>query len=496
MFMSGYVSLEQFVQQLKPVPIDLIKYAAELKTELMPHQQRVVDKIKKNNLLVVHGTGTGKTLSSIAAGVELNQPVQVIAPTSLVGNYEKEVKKHVEGDLPVKVVSVGKAVNRKLNPDPGLVVVDEAHGFRNADTARGQYLSNRNILNKNHRVMLLTGTPAYNRISDIAPLLNTVHGKEVVPSEPSMFDKEYIDVKKVSPGLLNSFMGIKPGEKQYLKNTEKLKRLLNKYVDFHESVSSEFPERVDEEITVPLSQSQYDVYRYLENTMPFWAKRKIRDNLPPSKAETTTLNAWMQGVRQVSLSEIPYRYNMTPEEAAERSTKLSRAVAELKDQYDKDPNFRAFVYSNYLTAGLLPMAAALRKHGIPSAVFHGGLTQEQRNELVKKYNSGEIKVLLGSAAASEGLDLKGTKIVQVLEPHFNNSRIDQAVARGIRYKSHAHLPPEERQVRVQRFISQIPPSIWDYLRKRPYSADEHIRQRAQDKDELVESLKNLLREAT
>jgi SNF2 family DNA or RNA helicase len=494
--MTEYVSLEQFAQQLKPVPIDLEKFAAELKTELLPHQQRVVDKIKKNNLLVVHGTGTGKTLSSIAAGVELNQPIQVIAPTSLVGNYEKEVKKHVEGDLPVKAISVGKAVNRKLKPDPGLVVVDEAHGFRNADTARSQYLSNRNILNKDHRIMLLTGTPAYNRISDIAPLLNTVRGKEVVPSEPSMFDREYIGVQKIYPGLINSLRGVKPGEKQYLRNTPKLKRLLKKYVDFHESVSSDFPERVDEEITVPLSQSQHDVYRYLENTMPFWAKRKIRDNLPPAKTETATLNALMQGVRQVSLSELPYRYNMTPEEAAERSTKLSKAVAELKEQHAKDPNFRAFVYSNYLTAGLVPMAAALQKHGIPAAIFHGGLSQEQRNELVRKYNNGEIKVLLGSAAASEGLDLKGTKIVQILDPHFNNSRIEQAVARGIRYKSHEHLPPEERQVRVQHYISRVPPSIWDYLRKHPHSADEHIQQRAQDKDELVESLKNLFREVT
>jgi SNF2 family DNA or RNA helicase len=493
----SYESVKDYVTRTNEITfIDLKKFAAELKTDLLPHQQRVVDKIKKNNLLVVHGTGTGKTLSSIAAGVALDKPIQVIAPASLVGNYEKEVAKHVEGDLPVKAISVGKAVRRNLKPDPGFVVIDEAHGFRNPDTTRSQYLLNKDLFNKDHRLMLLSATPAYNEVSNIAPLLNTVHGKDVVPVSPGKFEREFVGVKKVSPGILNMLRGIKPGERKYLKNKDRLKSLMKDRVDFHEGRSEEFPERIDERIEVPLSKSQHEIYQYLENTMPFWTRRKVRDNLPPTKAESRRLNAVMQGVRQVSLSELPYRHSMTPEQAAEQSTKITKAVKELKQEHDRDPNFRAFVYSNYLTAGLLPMAAALNQHGISAAIFHGGLSQQQRNELIQRYNSGEIKVLLGSAAASEGLDLKGTKIVQILNPHFNNSQIEQAAARGIRYMSHSHLPPEERKVKVQHFVSTIPPSFWDFLRKRPHSADQYIRNRAGEKDELVEGLKTLMREST
>jgi uncharacterized protein (UPF0305 family) len=103
---------------------------------------------------------------------------------------------------------------------------------------------------------------------------------------------------------------------------------------------------------------------------------------------------------------------------------------------------------------------------------------------------------MGSSAAAEGLDLKGTKLVQILDPHFNNSRIEQAIARGIRYKSHDHLPPEERKVQVQRYVSTLPKGFLDMLRKRRHAVDETIVSRAQTKDELVGELKQLMREAT
>ena len=135
-----------------------------LRTELRPHQQRVVDKLQRNSVLAAHGMGSGKTLTSIAAAAALGQPVQVIAPTSLTGNYAKEIDKHIEGNLPVEITSVGKAVRHRLSPKPGLVVLDEAHGFRNPGTSRVQYLQDQETLGPEHRVLLLTGTPAYNRL--------------------------------------------------------------------------------------------------------------------------------------------------------------------------------------------------------------------------------------------------------------------------------------------------------------------------------------------
>lgn len=438
--------------------------------------------------------GSGKTLSSIGAAVELGRPVQVIAPTSLTGNYEKEIAKHVEGDLPVNITSIGKAVRDKVAPSPGLVVLDEAHNFRNSGTERAQYL--RENIGPEHRVLLLTGTPSYNQVSDIAPLLNAVHGKEVVPQDSARFNSEFLTTEKVSPGFLGWLCGIKPGEVQRLKNKKKLRSLFKDHVDYYETGHEGFPERIEETIETPLSSSQHQLYKFVDKRLPFWARYKIKHNLPPSKAEAKQLNAFLQGLRQVSLSEAAHDKTLSPEAAAGQSGKLSRALEEVRKLNESDPNFRGFIYSNYMDAGLRPMHAALQQHGIDSAILHGGLSAKERNELVRRYNSGQLPVLLGSSAAAEGLDLKGTKLVQILDPHFNNSKIEQAIARGIRYKSHEHLSPEERKVIVQKYISTLPKGLFSAFGRKRHSVDENIASRAKTKDELVGELKQLMREAT
>lgn len=65
-------------------------------------------------------------------------------------------------------------------------------------------------------------------------------------------------------------------------------------------------------------------------------------------------------------------------------------------------------------------------------VFTGALTKEQKNQAVQRYNedNGKPKVLLVSSSGGEGLDLKGTGLVQILEPHFNKSKIQQVVGRA------------------------------------------------------------------
>ncbi len=63
---------------------------AGLTTELLPHQQRVVERLRNQpGLLVAHGLGTGKTLSSIAAAEDTPGISRVLAPASLVANYKK-----------------------------------------------------------------------------------------------------------------------------------------------------------------------------------------------------------------------------------------------------------------------------------------------------------------------------------------------------------------------------------------------------------------------
>jgi len=84
------------------------------------------------------------------------------------------------------------------------------------------------------------------------------------------------------------------------------------------------------------------------------------------------------------------------------------------------------------------------------AFVTGQTPRKDRQRIVDEYNKGEKKFLFLSKAGGEGLDLKGTRRILLLEPAWNQSAEQQVTGRGIRYKSHAHLPFDERVVDVYR----------------------------------------------
>jgi hypothetical protein len=66
-----------------------------------------------------------------------------------------------------------------------------------------------------------------------------------------------------------------------------------------------------------------------------------------------------------------------------------------------------------------------------------------------------IKVLLTTKTGTEGLNLFGVRQVHILEPYWQHVLIEQVIGRAIRYKSHLHLPPEERNVEVFIYLTTL-----------------------------------------
>ena len=129
-------------------------------------------------------------------------------------------------------------------------------------------------------------------------------------------------------------------------------------------------------------------------------------------------------------------------------------------------------------------------------MFTGELSDRQKKKIVDDYNADKIKALLVSGAGSEGLDLKGTRMVQVVEPHWNKSRIKQVIGRAIRYKSHDHLPPEERHVDVRHYHSTTPPTMFQRLMgDKPHtSTDEYMHGLAAKKQKLIDQFLEVLQQ--
>lgn len=61
---------------------------------------------------------------------------------------------------------------------------------------------------------------------------------------------------------------------------------------------------------------------------------------------------------------------------------------------------------------------------------------------------GNIKVVLITKAAAEGMDFKNIRQLHVLEPWYNSSRTEQIIGRAVRNLSHCNLPFEERNVEI------------------------------------------------
>lgn len=417
------------------------KEAAKLRTELLPHQQRVIDRIASSSgLVVAHGTGSGKTLSSIAAAVELKpKSIQVVVPAALKDNYQKEIDKHVEGDFPVAIDSIQRLAGQGEIPKSDLLIIDEAHRARNPKSKSYSTLSNAEA----EKRLLLTASPVYNKPEDIAPLVNLAAGDRVLPTGTD-FDRRYI--KKPSQGLF-SLLPFTQKEPIVIRK-EELGPILRKWVDYHRGQEEGFPSKTEVAINTPMSRDQTYLHDKAWGKMPFLLRARLRRGLPPSKADIQALNAFQSQTRQVSTTMTPfsqYEVGLTP--------KLQAAVRNFDHLLKRNPDrHKAVIYSNFL-AGIQDYSKELKSRNIPHAVFTGKQTEKERKRIIDDYNNDRIKALLVSSAGGEGLDLKGTRQVQILEPHWNDEKIQQVVGRAARHQSHAHLPKEEQNVKVETYLT-------------------------------------------
>ena len=68
-------------------------------------------------------------------------------------------------------------------------------------------------------------------------------------------------------------------------------------------------------------------------------------------------------------------------------------------------------------------------------------------------DGSQVKVILGTESAAEGLDFKMLREVHILEPFFHLSKNDQVVGRAIRRCSHTLLDFKDRNVMVYQYVS-------------------------------------------
>lgn len=102
---------------------------------------------------------------------------------------------------------------------------------------------------------------------------------------------------------------------------------------------------------------------------------------------------------------------------------------------------------------------------------------KQLKETAKNNNYGElIKILMITAAGSEGINLKNVRYVHIVEPYWHPVRIEQVIGRARRICSHNNLLEPERNVRVYLYLMTFS--------KKQLDSDSSIELRLQDKSKL------------
>jgi hypothetical protein len=125
--------------------------------------------------------------------------------------------------------------------------------------------------------------------------------------------------------------------------------------------------------------------------------------------------------------------------------------------------------------------------------YHGSIDKEQRDKNKIMFNDkkniyGSVaKVILISPAGAEGINLYNVRQVHILEPFWNEARIEQVIGRAIRICHHAALPMEERLVDVFRY---------KMVRKNgKETADEELENLSRKKNNLLLSFIDAVKEA-
>ena len=468
------------------------------KNNLLLYHQNIVlsyfKKFSKRGLLVFHGTGSGKTLLSLALAKEFNKEykIVVISPKSTQDNFKKDLLKldsdiHLNfvslnaGNMITQLSNIGKT-KRVIKLEKGIeshvslnnmfIIVDEAQNLFNGIVNGSQNATEFYrlcIKAKNVKLVFLSATPITNNPFEIVPIFNMLAGYSLLPEDYSDFNELFGE-----------------SENGLIKNIDILKNRifgLTTYVgDLHKPISvnkiikrDNFPNQLRTIIEkVPMSSEQFNSYshardkeRPTKNDSMY--KKKVKHMQIPKSGSGSVYRVY---TRQLSnfLYDTPGSVQLKTQDLKTNSPKIKRLLVNLANH----KNNISLVYSNFIKNGLEIIKSVLLSKGYNEydhynirynnsfVMITGNVNENERVKLINVFNSKQnkngkyIKIMLLSPTGAEGLDLKNVCSVHILDPYWNYGRIEQIIARAIRYNSHLDLELTDRVVQPYLYLADYP----------------------------------------
>ncbi|MBZ4019039.1 DEAD/DEAH box helicase [Streptomyces purpurogeneiscleroticus] len=416
--------------------------------------------------------GLGKTITLIAlhlhrqSAPETAGPTLVVCPTSLMGNWQREIEKFAPG-IPVRRfhaerrsladLSAGEVVlttygTMRVDAEKlagvgwGMVVADEAQHVKNPFSATARQLR---TLPAGARVAL-TGTPVENNLSELWAILDWT-----------------------TPGLLGPLGRFRTRYAQAVEGgadpaaAERLARLVRPFLlrrrKSDPGIAPELPPKTETDRAVALTGEQAALYEAV-----------VREGLADIAgtdgfARRGLVVKLLTSLKQICNHPAQYLKEDGVEEGrgrrfAERSGKVE-LLDELLDTLLSE-GAGVLVFTQYVRMARL-LEAHLAARGVPSQLLHGGTPVARREELVRRFQDGHVPVfLLSLKAAGTGLNLTRASHVVHFDRWWNPAVEAQATDRAYRIG-------QTQPVQVHRMITEgtVEDRIADMLARKQRLAD-------------------------
>ncbi|MGB5703666.1 MAG: SNF2-related protein, partial [Polyangiales bacterium] len=423
-----------------------------LKADLRPYQKDgyswlvFLHELNSGGILA-DDMGLGKTIQTIALllwakGKYKKKLNLVIAPTSVVPNWEREINKFApslktvvwqgpnrsqrapeleKADVMITSYALLRRDEELLQAlDLRYVILDEAQHIKNpmSQTARSaKKLSS-------ERRLALTGTPIENRLSELW----------------SIFDF-------VSPGLLGRLKTFeeriaRPIDRGDMETAHRLRATIKPFVmrRVKSDVAADLPDKIEQEMIVPLAEEQAKLYKQILRQVRKSVLSEV-EKKGISKSQIQILAA-LTRLRQVACDPRLMKLPDTDFDADD-SGKLG-ALREIIDEA-VDGGHRVLVFSQFVTM-LTHIREALDQDGIRYEYLDG--STKDRLDKVDRFNDDpSVPVFLISLkAGGTGLNLTGADTVVHFDPWWNPAVEDQATDR-------AHRIGQTKNVNVYKLIA-------------------------------------------
>jgi superfamily II DNA or RNA helicase len=439
---SGAVA--ELVERLRSGSAHELTPPRSLKAELRPYQSRGL------NWLVTMGSlglgacladdmGLGKTMQLLAyllhrleQGPGDTRPALLIAPTSVVGNWEREIERFapsltVQRHYGVERARAAKDVERRAGTvvvtsygllrrdaellskvDWSVVALDEAQNIKNAASATARAARS---LSASHR-FALTGTPVENRLAELWSILE--FGNPGLLGPLDTFRREFA----------------LPIERHGNDDAAaRLRRIVGPFIlrrlKSDPAIIRDLPPKNEMKVVCTLTREQATLYKAVVD------QELLRIEGSEGMERRGRVLALLTFTKQICNHPAHYLGERGPLEA--RSGKLSRVTEMLEEALSAGD--KALVFTQFREMGDKLVEHLGAKLGCEVIFLHGGTAKAARDEMVRRFQEephGPRIFVLSVKAGGTGLNLTAANHVFHYDRWWNPAVEDQATDRAYR----------------------------------------------------------------